>query len=128
MNAMTTSTIPAALLNPMPPDYKIPAWRWILLPASAWMLSRNKGAWVGGEFSLRETDVHFIQKGLIKSKRAAEWKLALSAIDGVTLTKRMASDVIEIHHGGEITKVMSVRSDEFVARFQAAVAQSRVGA
>lgn len=126
MTRTTTTTIPAAWLNPLPSDFKIPTWKWILLPTSAWMLSRNRGYWVGGEFSLGADDVHFVQKGMLKSPRAVEWKLALSAIDDVTLKKGVASDLIAIHHRGQITKIMSVRSDEFFTALKAAVALSRI--
>ncbi|MBP2562148.1 hypothetical protein J2857_004939 [Neorhizobium galegae] len=126
MTRTTTITIPAAWLNPLPSDFKIPTWKWILLPTSAWMLSRNRGYWVGGEFSLRADDVHFVQKGVLKSPRAAEWTLTLSAIDDVAFKKGFASDLIAVHHGGQVTKIMSVRSDEFFTALKAAVALSRI--
>jgi sulfur transfer protein SufE len=63
---------------------------------------------------------------MLKSPRTAEWTVALSAIDDVTFKKGLASDLIAVHHGGQVTKIMSVRSDEFFTAFKAAVTLSRI--
>jgi len=120
-----THTIPAAWLSPLPADYKIPFWRWILLPASAWILHRNRGQWVGGEFSIRSSDVHFVQKGLIKMGKSAEWSISIDRIHSIDFRKGTMSEIIEIHHANGMTKIMSVRAEEFVELLRAAVSMGR---
>lgn len=126
MTGRKTHTIPAAWLNPLPAEYKISFWRWILLPASAWMLHRNSGQWVGGEFSIRSSDVHFAQKGLIKTGKSAEWSIPITRIHGIDFKKKIASEIIEIHHADGTTKIMSVRAEDFVEILRASVSMSRI--
>ncbi|WP_152564345.1 hypothetical protein [Neorhizobium vignae] len=128
MTGPKTYTIPAAWLTPLPADYKIPLWRWILLPASAWMLSRNGGQWVGGEFSIRLSAVHFARKGLIKTGRPAEWSIPFARIHGISSKKGIASEIIEIHHTDGKTKIMSVRAEEFIELLRVSVSTGRSGA
>jgi hypothetical protein len=120
-----TYTIPAAWLTPLPADYKIPFWRWILLPASAWMLHRNGGQWVGGEFSIRSSDVHFARKGLIKTGKPAEWSIPLARIHSIGSKKGIASEIFEIHHTDGKTKIMSVKAEEFIELLRASVSMGR---
>ncbi len=125
MNEPKTHMIPAAWLSPLPADYKIPFWRWILLPTSAWMLHRSRGQWVGGEFSIRSNDVHFAQKGLIKVGKTVEWSLPLTQIHSIDTKKGFASETIEIRHTDGLTKIMTVRAEQFIDLLRTAISMDR---
>lgn len=124
---MTVSTpvaaIPVAWLKPLPDGYKIPAWRWIVLPATTIMLKRNGGVWISGMLALLNDEVHFTQTKLTKSTRTppAQWSVALADIANVSLEKGLASEKIEILYARGSIKLMSVRSLDFVALLQQAL-------
>jgi hypothetical protein len=114
---------PVAWLQPMPQGFKIPIWRWILLPATALMLKRNGGVWISGEVSLFDDQIVFAQSRMIKSRSpAAQWALPLPEIGDVIVRKGIASETIELHQPSRIVKLISVRSEEFVARLRQTIA------
>lgn len=115
--------IPVAWLRPFPPDYQIPVWRWIILPASAIMLRRNKGVWVSGSLELDENSLRFAQsKGVLPSRnQPVAWSVPLSDISSVGTSKGIASETLEIHYTGGAIKIMTVRAQDFIAGLQAAI-------
>lgn len=117
---------PIAWLRPMPEGYKIPLWRWLLLPATALMLKRNRGVWVSGALKLMPDSVHFTQAQMMKSSRVPpqEWVIPLKDINDITMQKGIASETIEIHYTGGKLKLMSVRSDDFIAQIRQAIERS----
>jgi len=114
---------PVAWLQPIPEGYKIPIWRWILLPATALMLKRNKGVWVSGELKLLADSIQFTQTRMIKSARnpGIDWKLPLADIRNITTSKGVASETLEFEHDTGTIKFMTVRSEEFVAKVRQAI-------
>jgi hypothetical protein len=121
--AAPVASIPAAWLKPLPNGYKIPLWRWIVLPATTYMLKRNAGAWVNGTLVLADGNLRFIQTKLTKSARnsADTWTLPLSDISDIGVEKALASERIEIRYVRGTIKLMSVRSADFVALLQQAL-------
>jgi len=116
---------PVAWLRPMPEGFKIPIWRWILLPATALMLKRHGGVWISGEASLFHDKLVFAQSRMIRSRTpAVQWALPLPEISDVIVRKGIASETIELHQPNRIVKLMSVRSEEFVARLREAIART----
>lgn len=115
---------PAAWLRPLPEGYRIPVWRWVLLPATAIMLKRTGGVWVSGELNLMHDRLVFTESKLVKSRRnpPGKWDLALDLISNVTIKPGIASETIELQLPGEILKLMSVRSAEFVEHLNRAIA------
>lgn len=124
MNSVKSSpSIPVAWLKPLPEGYRIPAWRWLLLPATTLMLKRNRGVWINGTLSLRETDLHFAQAKAIKTKLTLleEWTLPLEGTD-LTVIPGFASETLVITRGNETYRLMAARSGEFVAELRRALA------
>lgn len=116
------ASIPAAWLKPMPAGYKIPLWRWIVLPATTFMLKRNAGMWVNGTLVLAAEDVRFAQTKLIKSRNPPDmWAVSLADIADVSVEKALASERVEIRHSRGTAKLMLVRSMDFVALLQQAL-------
>lgn len=124
------AAIPIAWLRPLPEEYRIPVWRWILVPATTLMLKRNRGVWLSGQLQLMPDRVRFIQSRLVKSSRSlpAEWSIPLGDIAGVEMQKGMASETLEIRHSGGTVRLMSARSSDFVDRLKQAIAQKQSGA
>lgn len=122
MTNTPNNAIPVAWLRPLTPGYKIPLWRWILLPASAIMLKRNRGVWVSGGLQLSESELIFAQaKGLGLSRTPpASWSLPLSDITGLTVHKGIASETLELIYRGQPVKIMTVRAETFIAELRAA--------
>jgi len=114
---------PVAWLQPLPEGYKISLWRWILLPATALMLKRNKGVWVSGELKLLPDCIQFTQSRVVKSARrpGIDWKLPLADIRNIATAKGVASETVEIEHANGTLKLMTVRSEEFVDRIRQAI-------
>ena len=114
---------PVAWLQPMPEGYKIPIWRWVLLPATALMLKRNKGVWVSGEMKLLADSIQFTQARVMKSARnpGIQWRMALSDIRNITTSKGVASETVEIEHSNGTLKLMTVRSEEFISKIRQAI-------
>jgi len=113
---------PVAWLQPMPDGYKIPLWRWILLPATALMLKRNQGVWVSGELMLFPDRIQFVQSKMIKTRSGGtQWELSLAKVIDITKQKGIASETIEIHSTGGTLKLMTVRSDDFIAQLNQAI-------
>ncbi|MHA6692579.1 hypothetical protein [Devosia sp. A449] len=124
MNDSTAvATIPVAWLKPLPDGYKIPVWRWIVLPATTILLKRNGGVWMNGTLALLANDLSFTQTRLTKSTRTppVQWVVPLANIAKVSLEKGLASEKIEIQHARGSIKLMSVRSFDFVALLQQAL-------
>lgn len=118
-----TAPIPVAWLRPFPPDYQIPVWRWIILPASAFMLRRNKGVWISGSLEFDETSLRFAQsKSVLPSRnQPLAWSVPLGDISSVGTRKGVASETLEIHYTGGTIKIMTVRAQDFIASLQAAI-------
>jgi hypothetical protein len=125
----TPAAIPVAWLKPIPPGYRLPVWRWILLPASALMLKLYRGVWISGQLELHEESLRFVQTSALPIKRrpAEHWTLALKDIRELDLRPGFGTETIELHHAGGVAKLMSARSEAFVARIRAALAQRQAG-
>ncbi|MCR6672159.1 hypothetical protein [Devosia ginsengisoli] len=116
------ASIPAAWLKPFPAGYKIPLWRWIVLPATTFMLKRNGGVWLSGTLALADGKLQFTQTRLTKSRAPLDsWAVPLADIADIGVEKRMASERVEIRHSRGTIKLMLVRSMDFVAQLQQAV-------
>ncbi|KQX35725.1 hypothetical protein ASD04_13190 [Devosia sp. Root436] len=121
----TVASIPAAWLRPLPQGHKIPFWRWIVLPATTLMLKRNGGVWMSGTLTLAEGNLQFTQTRLTKSRNPpASWTIPLAEIADIGVEKRMASERIDIAHASGPIKLMSVRSEDFVAQLRQALPSS----
>lgn len=119
------ASIPAAWLKLLPQGHKIPLWRWIVLPATTVMLKRNGGIWVSGTLSLTEDSLRFVQTRLAKSGNPPDsWAIPLADIADIAVERRMASERIDIGHARGATKLMSVRSEDFIARLRQATTAS----
>lgn len=123
-NTSTDTPLPAAWLQPISEDYKIPFWRWILFPATTIMLKRSGGKWINGTLQLVDGKVRFTQTTLTKSKRnpPQSWTIALADIYDVVMTKGMASEKIDIRYSGGVIKLMTLQSAGFVDQVQQAIA------
>lgn len=121
--AAPLATIPVSWLKRTPPGYSLPIWRWILLPATALMLKYYGGVWINGDLRLSKDAIGFIQTKAvpIASKSLEAWSVPLREVSAVTLSKGTVSDTIEIHHPGGVHKLMSARSEQFVAQVRAAL-------
>lgn len=123
---MTTPTLPApipvAWLRPLPENYKIPLWRWLILPAGAFMLNRNRGVWMNGTLAHTDDALSFTQTRLIKRNdaQAPGWTLPLASISEIEIKKGMASETLLLHHSGIVTRLMTVRAEAFVAALREA--------
>lgn len=114
---------PAAWLQPLPEGYTIPLWRWILLPATALMLRRNKGVWVSGELQLLPDRLRFTETRMSKSSRnpLRTWEILFTDIRDLRVKKSLAAETVEIDRGNAMTRLMTVRSDDFMARVREAL-------
>lgn len=114
------AAIPVAWLKPIPDGYRIPMWRWLLLPATALMLKRSGGVWVNGTLQLTPTDLAFVpSRGLKSARQAADaWSIPLDTISRVTFAKGVLSETLEMHHAGGKARVMTARSADFIAQLQ----------
>ena len=119
------ATIPAAWLKPLPDGYAIPFWRWIVLPATTFMLKRNGGAWISGTLTLRGGSLNFTQARLGKSRNPPEsWTISLADVADISVDKRLASERIELGHLSGPIRLMAVRSADFVALLRQALPAS----
>ncbi|KRA44663.1 hypothetical protein ASD80_05845 [Devosia sp. Root635] len=83
------------------------------------MLKRNGGVWVSGTLTLAEGNLQFAQTRLTKSRNPPDsWTIPLAEIADIGVEKRMASERIDISHARGAIKLMSVRSEDFVARLR----------
>lgn len=126
MNSVkAASSIPVAWLKPMPEGYRIPLWRWLLVPATALMLKRNRGVWISGTLSLTDDDLHYVQSKAIKTKSTLleEWTVQLDQITDLTVTPGFASETLAVTHRGETHRLMAARSGEFVAELRGALSR-----
>ena len=118
----SVTAIPAAWLKPLPASYKIPLWRWIVLPATTLMLKRNGGVWLSGTLSLATDNLQFVQTRLTKSRIPPDsWSIPLAEIADIGVEQRMASERVDIRHSRGTIKLMLVRSADFVAQLQQAL-------
>lgn len=116
------ATIPAAWLKPLPDGYAIPLWRWIVLPATTFMLKRNGGAWISGTLALQGGKLNFTQARLGKSRNPPDsWTISLADVADISVDKRLASERIELRHSRGPISLMAVRSADFVALLQEAL-------
>lgn len=117
--------IPAAWLRPLPEGYKIPLWRWIILPAGALMLRRNGGVWVNGALALTGDGLQFTQTRMIKRAGAQPpgWTLPLARISNIEVVKGLASETLLVHHSGTAARLMTVRAEDFIASLRNAIGQ-----
>ena len=123
----SSNSIPVSWLQPLPEGYRIPIWRWILLPATALMLKRQNGVWINGTLELLNDEIRFSQSRLVKSKaksNGASWSVPFKEIADVSLKPGTLSEILEIEAKGVRIKMMTVRAGEFVERLKAAVASS----
>ena len=119
------ASIPAAWLKPFPDSYKIPFWRWIVLPAATIMLKRNGGVWLSGTLVLADGQLGFTQTRLTRSRIPPDsWTIPLAEIADIGVDKRMASERIAIRHFRGTIKLMAVRSADFVAQLRQALPAS----
>lgn len=121
------TAIPVAWLRPLPANYEIPLWRWIVLPATTIMLRRNGGVWMNGTLTLSADTLHYKQTQLTKAARQppAQWTIPLAGIDAIHLEKRLASERLEIQHADQVVKLMAVRAHAFVEQLRSAVSATR---
>ena len=119
------AVIPVAWLKSLPADYKIPVWRWLVLPATTIMLKRRGGAWVSGNLELRSDSLRFVQTKLTKGSpgAVASWTIALSSMGNIDVTSGLASESIAIEHADGVVKLLAVRSAEFVDLLRQALPQ-----
>ena len=116
------AAIPAAWLKPLPNGYAIPLWRWIVLPATTFMLKRNGGAWISGTLMLQGDNLNFMQTRLGKSRNPPDsWTISLADVADISVDKRLASDRIELRYSRGAIRLMAVRSGDFVAVLQQAL-------
>ena len=121
----SVTAIPAAWLKPLPANYKIPLWRWIVLPATTLMLKRNGGVWLSGTLSLATDNLQFVQTHLTKSRIPPDsWSIPLAEIADIGVEQRMASERVDIRHARGSIKLMLVRSADFVAQLRRALPAS----
>lgn len=122
----SVSSIPVAWLKPIPEGYRIPLWRWLLVPATALMLKRSGGAWISGTLSVEDGDLHFIQTKAVKTKsmQLEEWFVPLRDITDLTVAPGFASETLRITYSGGAHKLMTARSDDFVAGLRKALPAS----
>jgi hypothetical protein len=114
--SFSNTKIPAAWLKPTPSGYQIPLWRWVLLPATTYMLKKRGGVWMNGDLAIDEAELRFTQVTAIKLSKlpAASWTIALSDISNVEMVQGMASETLSIAHLGGVEKLLTARSREFV--------------
>ena len=116
------ASIPAAWLKPFPDSYKIPFWRWIVLPATTIMLKRNGGVWLSGTLLLQGGKLNFTQARLGKSRNPPDsWTISLADVADISVDKRLASERIELRHSRGPIRLMAVRSADFVAQLRQAL-------
>jgi hypothetical protein len=116
------ATIPAAWLKPLPDGYAIPLWRWIVLPATTFMLKRNGGAWISGTLALQGGKLNFTQARLGKSRNPPDsWTISLADVADISVDKRLASERIELRHSRGPISLMAVRSADFVIQLRQAL-------
>ena len=118
------ASIPVAWLKPIPASYRIPIWRWVLLPASTFMLKRRNGVWMSGTLTLTATELRFTQSQMIKTARAATpetWSLPIENISRAIVSRGMASETIDVHHSNGVAKLMTARAGSFIDQLQSAI-------
>ena len=116
------TTLPAAMLRPLPAGHRIALWRWILLPGPSYMLRRNGGVWVSGTLELIPDALRFVP-GKPSSRQPAATLTIPLAPDLVVETRRgVASDRLIVQSGDAERTFMTVRGAEFVARLRSAIA------
>ncbi len=124
-----TAKHPAAWLRPTPDDYKFHILRWIFLPATTWAIKRRGGVWISGELTLTVESLLFAQSMLIKSSRMqpVSWSIPLKAISNVEVKKAVASETLELRWADNSTKLLTLRSADFVAKLiQAVIDRARL--
>lgn len=127
---MTASeSIPAVWLRKFPPGYKLPLWRWILLPATTFMFHRNQGVWVSGNLQASAEGLDFAPTKMTASanKTAATWSLRWADIHEIDFTQGVAMDRIAIRHANGTYALQGARSSAFFERAKEAL-RNRNGA
>jgi hypothetical protein len=121
--AYSPNQIPVSWLRPLPEGYKIPIWRWVLLPATAIMLKRQGGVWMSGTLEIGDEELRFAQSQMVKSARnpAINWGIKLADISSINVASGMVSDTLQVEYSGGSVKFMTVRAGDFVSRLRAAV-------
>lgn len=121
----SVASIPAAWLRPLPDGYKIPLWRWIVLPATTFMLRRNAGVWVNGMLVLADGNLRFTQTKLTRATRDPPdtWAIPLADIADISVEKALASERVNIRYARGSIRLMTVRSADFVSLLQQARSQ-----
>lgn len=121
--AFSPNQIPVSWLRPLPEGYKIPIWRWVLLPATAIMLKRQGGVWMSGALEITEDELRFSQTHMVKSARtpAIRWGIKLADISAINVQPGMVSETLQVEYSAGSVKFMTVRAGEFIERLRAAV-------
>lgn len=115
-------TIPAVWLHRFHPGYKLPLWRWILLPATTFMFHRNQGVWVSGNLQAGEEGLTFAPVKLSANKSATTWTLQWSEIHDIAFAPGIAMDRITIRHETGTHSLQSARSGPFFERAKERIA------
>lgn len=114
--AAPIQSIPCAWLQPLPAGFRIPLWRWLLLPAVTWMIKRSNGTWVSGNLDLSSDDLRFSQvKAGRKREPAIAFSFPLRDILSIELTPAFASERLTIHTATRSATFLVVKSSDFVA-------------
>lgn len=115
-------SIPCAWLRPLPAGYRIPLWRWLLLPAVTLMMKRSKGSWVSGNLDLLPDEVRFSQvKAKLSRTPAIAFSISLRDILSVDLTSAFASERLTLHTATRSATFLVVKSSDFVADLKQAI-------
>lgn len=124
MSEQAADVIPAAWLRTAPPGYRLPVWRWILLPATALLFKMYGGSWVNGQLQLTADSLNFIQTRTPLSRGPAlNWSIKLDDITDVGFGKAMASERIIVAHAGGTATLMVLRSQDFAEKIRRALPQ-----
>jgi len=114
--AAPIQSIPCAWLQPLPAGFRIPLWRWLLLPAVTWMIKRSNGTWVSGNLDLSSDDLSFSQvKAGRKREPAIAFSFPLRDILSIELTPAFASERLNIHTATRSATFLVVKSSDFIA-------------
>jgi hypothetical protein len=114
--SFSNTRIPAAWLKLAPTGYQIPLWRWLVLPASTFVLKKRGGVWTNGDLAIEGEELRFTQVTALKLSKlpTLSWTIPLSEISGVETSKGMASETLSITHQRGVEKLLTARSQDFV--------------
>lgn len=108
------ASLPAAWLRPLSKDYRIPLWRWLLLPGISYMAKRNGGTWVNGTIALFDAEIRFAQGKVIGAGTPLSFAIPLDGRVNVGVRPAMASERLIVERDGVEAVFMLVRGKQFV--------------